>query len=141
MRITFPRRVKLDPNYVAYRNSKGVWVDAYGNEARVDQLSDTHLKNVGKTLLVRAWRILQNNRSFYSSCPGPDGEAAQDAFESEYQFWCEVDDFEALEILVETLPFWEHFRREWIKRHYERKAQECPVRIVRGLLQSPDGTS
>jgi hypothetical protein len=60
-----------------------IWTRKDGSQIAVAEMATDHIRNA-LAMLKRKGAVSPSTRRFYLECPGPVGEAAQDAFDAEF---------------------------------------------------------
>ena len=110
-----------------------VWVTKEGHRILFEDLGDRHLENIVKMLVRKARQDIAETTAFYLSCLKPRGEMAQDAFDKEFDFWCDDGTMEnevrmsRLEVELTNDKRWEPIKQECERRKQaeaEKRRQE-----------------
>lgn len=94
----------------------GWWRTREGVLIHVSKMENSHLLNIARFLLRKAQAYISAKVTFYITCDGPRGEMAEVAFESESNYWFDLD---AGTYLATHNPFWGPLVDEIIKRNLE----------------------
>ncbi len=102
-----------------------VWVTKDKQHIPITELEGQHLENIVKMLIRQAHVDIRKTQSFYLSCPMPHGEMAQDAFDAEFDFWCDDGTMEnevrvsRLEATLRKSERWQVIEIECVRRGKE----------------------
>lgn len=97
-------------------NREGKWLTSQGRLYDIATMDTDLLRRVAHLLINAARRECEAVARWYLTCPLPQGEMAQDAFDAEFAYWCEGgDEYEdAIDAVLwdaEKHPAWPHVAR------------------------------
>jgi hypothetical protein len=73
-------------------NREGKWLTSQGRLYEIATMDTDLLRRVAHLLINAARRHCEETAHWYLTCPPPQGEMAQDAFDAEFAYWCEGGD-------------------------------------------------
>ena len=104
--------MKLTREQIRDKQCTGIWITREGEEIPVSEMGDRHLVNSIRLMWRAASKKIGCLVGFYTMCPEPHGEAAQDVFDSVVETVLNLTQ----EDILDSFPSWSHLVAECERR-------------------------